>query len=121
MVSLSGTGGREIGRGLERHRCGARRRCGRRFPAFARFALRLEHAPHPCTEALVARRAAGAAFGLEELGRGVVGDVIAADLVATATQERPVIELQQVLGAVVLAALREALVVLVHPVALLAK
>src|SRR3982750_787610 len=98
MLSLSGTGGSEIGRGLERHRCRARRRRG--LAAFGRFALRLEHAPHTCTEALVAGRAAGAAFGLEKLGGGVVGDVIAADLVPAATQERPVIELQQILGAV---------------------
>ena len=65
------------------------------------------------------RHGAGAALRLEELGGGVVRDVVAADLVVAALQDRVVEELQLLLGAVVLGALRPALVVAVGVVALL--
>ncbi len=63
----------------------------------------------------------GAALGLEQLGRGVVRDVIAADLVRAALEQRVVEELDQLLRAVVLETLRVALVILVDAVALLAQ
>ena len=86
---------------LRLERCRARGRCGRRRPA-----------------AGVRRRAA---LGLEQLGRRVVRDVVAADLVGAALQDRVVEELELLLRAVVLGALRLAFVVVVGVVALLAE
>ena len=67
------------------------------------------------------RRRRRAPLGLEQLGRGVVRDVVAADLVGAALQDCVVEELELFLGAVVLRALRPAFVVALGVVALLAE
>jgi hypothetical protein len=84
-----------------------------------RFRARLEHSADARTGSRRIRHGAGAAFGPEDFRRGVVGDVVAADLVLTALQECAIEELDQVLRAIVLDALCVSFVVLVAAVALL--
>src|SRR5512134_3729414 len=96
--------------------------CG--FEAYRRacrrlvLGLRLDHRTHPAlgTVWLPALAAAG---DLEELGLGVIGDVIAADLVLAALQLRPVEHLHRFGATVVLDALGPSLDVLVEAVPLL--
>src|SRR5690349_4948398 len=95
-----------------RQRYGRTRLGGRRL-AGCGILLRLERPSHAVVASGLARYRGGgrAAFRLEELGLRVVGDVVAADLVGPAFQDRVVEELELLAGAVVLSALRPALVI----------
>src|SRR6266511_3919978 len=103
-----------------------RRRSGR-LSVLARLlvlGLRLEHATH----ARAQRRFAGSggtgirtAFRLEELGLGVVRNIVAAYFVGALAQQRPIEQLEETFLAIVFGALRYAFVVLVDVVPFLAE
>src|SRR5215472_5464133 len=86
--------------------------------------LRLEDAANAGAQRRLAgacRPSVGPAFGLEELRLGVVGDVVAPDLVGTFAQQRAIEELEETLLPVVLGLLGDTFVVLVGVVAFLAE
>src|SRR6185312_383911 len=86
--------------------------------------FRLEYAANPRAERHFSgsgSRAVRTTFGLERLGRRVVGNVIAANLVAAFFQQRVVEKLDETLLSVVDDALREPLVIFIDAVAFLAE
>src|SRR6478609_3589437 len=118
--------------GLERQRraglgggCGWRGGCALgALAVLGVLRLRLEYAANPRAERCFAGRggrAVRATFGLERLGRRVVGNVIAANLVAAFFEQRVVEQLDEPLLSIVDDALRESLVILVDTVAFFAE
>src|SRR5262249_38493275 len=92
--------------------------------AFVLLGLRLEHPAYARSErsfSSLGGSRVGPPLSLEDLGCGVVRNVVAADLVVVFLEQRPIEQLEQPLLPVVHRALREAFVVLVDAVALLAK
>ena len=126
--SLGGAAARGRRRASACRRAGRRRRCGlaAALPASLDLPGAGERRTWAGTRRARARRVplgsgggARASLRLEDLGPGVVRDVVAADLVLAAPQQRAIEELDELLRAVVLDALRIAFVVFVHAVALL--